>query len=475
MPTSKTNNLTSPPLASMGATHALAQFGHDLRWAQVPIRVKETLHVLMIDIFRASAGGIDRAWTQDILSLYQYHRSDRNAHVLLHDLQVDVAKAAFINATACGSLDWDDSHVAAIIHPGVCVWPAAIAMAQVTQATGQELLEACVVGYETAIRVGMSIQPEHSLRGFQGTPTCGAFGAAAACAKLLKLSVEQHRNALGIAATFACGISQFFVSGSDIKRFHAGKAAMNGVEAALLAHQGLSGPPDAIEGVQGFCHAFSDRFDEQTILKRLGDAFEIEKISLKPHAGSVRMQSAIECALYIAKKQTISVEDISHIEIGVHPAMVGKLTANQPVDHQQAQLSTPFAVAMAFYYRQFKGSEISLSIDDFANAFSNSDVMNLSAKITCHEDKEVEEKTTLESVAARVVCQMKNGSQFEHFIEHPLGCPANPMRLDHISNRFIHLSEHKVGHQECLDWLESTKDVASLKNIDPLMTLRLKQ
>ena len=186
------------------------------------------------------------------------------------------------------------------------------------------------------------------------------------------------------------------------------------------------------------------------------------------------MQSAIECALYIAKKQTISIEEIEHIDIGVHPAMVGKLTANQPVDHQQAQLSTPFAVAMAFYYSQLKGNEICLSIDDFANAFSNSDIMNLSAKITCHEDKEVEEKTSLESVAARVLCKMKNGSEFEHFIEHPLGCPANPMRLDHISKRFIQLSEHQVGHQECLDWLALTVDVASLKSIDPLMTLRLK-
>jgi 2-methylcitrate dehydratase PrpD len=474
MPTSKTNNPSRPSRTSMGATQALAQFGHDLHWAQVPNHVREILHVLMIDIFRASVGGIDRAWTQNILSLYQHHRSDRNAQVLLHDLEVDVAKAAFINATACGSLDWDDSHVAAIIHPGVCVWPAAIAMAQVTHASGQELLEACLVGYETAIRIGMSIQPEHSLRGFQGTPTCGAFGAAAACAKLLKLSTEQHRNALGIAATFACGISQFFVSGSDIKRFHAGKAAMNGVEAALLAHQGLSGPPDAIEGVQGFCRAFSDRFNESTILERLGEAFEIEKISLKPHAGSVRMQSAIECALYIAKKHSIPIEDIKHVAIGVHPAMVGKLTANQPVDHQQAQLSTPFAVAMAFYFSQLKGSEICLSIDDFASAFSNSDIMNLSAKITCHEDKEVKEKTTLEAVAARVLCKMKNGSEFEHFIEHPLGCPANPMRLDHISKRFIQLSEHKVGRQECLDWLASTLDIASFKSIGPLMNLRLK-
>jgi 2-methylcitrate dehydratase PrpD len=122
----------------------------------------------------------------------------------------EISKAAFVNGTACGSLDWDDSHVAAIIHPGVCIWPAAISVAYQENSSGEELLTAVVAGYETAIRIGMSIQPEHSLRGFQGTPTCGALGAAVACAKLMKLSEEQIQNALGIAATFACGISQIF-------------------------------------------------------------------------------------------------------------------------------------------------------------------------------------------------------------------------------------------------------------------------
>ncbi len=473
MQTSKINDPTQS-LPHVGATHALAQFGHDLKWDAVPARVKDILQVLMIDIFRATVGGIDRKWTQDILSLYRHHQSDRNAQVMLHDLQVDVAKAAFINGTACGSLDWDDSHVAAIIHPGVCVWPAALAMAQVTQASGQALLEACLVGYETAIRIGMSIQPEHSLRGFQGTPTCGAFGAAAACAKLLKLNVEQHRNALGIAATFACGISQFFVSGSDIKRFHAGKAAMNGVEAALLAHQGLSGPIDAIEGVQGFGKAFSNRFDESTVTHQLGTYFEIEKISLKPHAGSVRMQSAIECALHIASQKNLPIEQIQSIEIGVHPAMVGKLTANQPVDHQQAQLSTPFAVAMAFYLSLTRTGPISLSIDDFAQAFENPLVMKLSSKVSCYVDPEVEEKTSQASVAARVRCHLLDGSTLEHFIEHPLGCPANPMKLADISSRFINLSQEKVGTSHCLQWIESTRDVAGLANTNALMALRLK-
>src|SRR5690606_39164031 len=106
-----------------------------------------------------------------------------------------------------------------------------------------------------AIRIGMSVQPDHSLRGFQGTPTCGVFGAAIAAGRLLGLDADGLQNALGLAASYSSGLSQFFVSGSDVKRLHAGKAAAQGLEAALLAQAGLSGPPDAIEGAQGFGQA----------------------------------------------------------------------------------------------------------------------------------------------------------------------------------------------------------------------------
>lgn len=468
MNTQVTPQLTSP------VTLRLAEFIHQLHWQDLPTDIHDLIPILLIDYFRAASVGIHQPWTKKIKDLYSPIRSNMEASLLFSDEQIEISKAAFINGVAAGSLDWDDSHIAAIIHPGVCIWPAAMAMAEMTKASGQELFEAVVAGYETAIRIGMSMQPEHSLRGFQGTPTCGVFGAAAAASKLLHLDVKGTQNALGIAATFACGISQFFVSGSDIKRFHSGKAACNGIEAALLAYKGLSGPPDAIEGVQGFGRAFSDRFDTQITLHELGKSYPIQYISLKPHASSVRMQSAIEAAIELTQ-QGILFEDIDSIAIGVHPAMVGKLTANQPVDFQQAQLSTPFAVAMVFYLAKTRSGNFSLSLNDYEDCLKKVELMNFSKNIHCYVDSEVETKTTKESVPARLKVTLKNHLTHELFIEFPKGCPQNPMTIQDVTDRLIELSQPNFSQAAVKSWLESAKNTAQLSSINHLLSLRINQ
>jgi 2-methylcitrate dehydratase PrpD len=461
-------SLHDSPIA---VTAELAQFVATLEWDTVPPHVQALMPVLMIDVFRAAAVGRDKPWTRSVKHVFGNTTGDACATLFYSDQQVEIGRAALINGTACGSLDWDDSHVAAIIHPGVCIWPAALAAAETVGATGRELLTAVLAGYEVAIRIGMSIQPEHSLRGFQGTPTCGAFGAAAACARLFKLSAESTRDALGIAATFACGLSQFFVSGSDIKRFHAGKAAANGVEAALLARAGLTGPHDAIEGSQGFARAFSDRFDASTVVKDLGVHFPTEWISLKPHAGSVRMQAAIEAAAMLAR-EGVRMDQVATMEIGVHGAMVGKLTANKPVDYQQAQLSTPFAAAMAVALAPQRDGPLSLSVDDFALYLNDADIRDLSARTTCIVDEKVERLTTAESVPARVTCVMRDGRRFEQFVEHPKGCPQNPITAGEVEQRFAAITGSQFGADAVQAWLSCARQPVRLDSVAPLFSLR---
>ncbi|GAA4332850.1 MmgE/PrpD family protein [Pigmentiphaga soli] len=463
--------MTSSSDSSLAVTAQLAEFAATVDWNDVPAHVRGLMPVLLIDVFRAGAVGRGKPWTRSVDALFGGTTSALAATVFYSGRRADPARAAFINGTACGSLDWDDSHVAAIIHPGICIWPAALAVAEATGASGRELLAAVLAGYEVAIRIGMSIQPEHSLRGFQGTPTCGTFGAAAACARLLKLSPEGVRDALGIASSFSCGLSQFFVSGSDIKRIHAGKAAANGVEAALLAHAGLTGPHDAIEGSQGFGRAFSDRFDPATAVKDLGTGFRTEWISLKPHVGSVRMQAAIEAAIWLAQ-DGVRFDDVASVEIGVHRAMIGKLTASRPVDVQQAQLSTPFAVALALALTPGRSGPVTLTIDDYEGNFGDPRIADLSARTTCSADAEVERLTTAESVAARVTCTLRDGSRREHFIASPKGCPQNPLTVDEISQRFVAIAEAGFDRAAIDAWLAAARGLERLDSVAPLLALR---
>ncbi|MBI4195873.1 MAG: MmgE/PrpD family protein [Betaproteobacteria bacterium] len=452
-------------------TAQLARFAAALRWDDLPPDVRRFMPVLLVDIFRAGAVGYDMPWTRKVRDLHAGSTGPRRASVLYSDVRMDVVRAAFVNGTACGSLDWDDAHVAAILHPGIVVWPAALAVAETAGSSGNELLAAVAAGYEVAIRVGMSIQPEHSLRGFQGTPACGVFGAAAACARLLQLDVGRTRDALGIAATFACGLSQFFVSGSDIKRFHAGKAAANGMEAALLAQAGLTGPPDAIEGTQGFARAFSDRFDPETAVSALGEDYRLSWVSLKPHAVSVRMQAAIEAAAALALS-SVTVDAVLSMEIGVHGAMMGKLTSSTPGDQQQAQLSTPFAVALALMLAPERGATLALSTDDFNTYLHHPVVRGLAGRATCVVDAEVERLTTREAVPARVTCVLKDGSRRERFVQYPKGCPQNPIGLEEVCARFRNVAASRVAAHEIDTWLEQAMNVERLPNVTPLLALR---
>jgi 2-methylcitrate dehydratase PrpD len=452
-------------------TAALARYAASVEAGALPDDVRRLMPVLLVDVFRAGAVGCAMPWTRKVRALYGDTRAAREASLWFSDATIDPVRAAFVNGTACGSLDWDDAHEAAILHPGIVVWPAALAMAQTTGASGAQLLAAAVAGYEVAIRVGMSVQPEHSLRGFQGTPACGVFGAAAASARLLGLNAERTRDALGIAATFACGLSQFFVSGSDIKRFHAGKAAANGMEAALLAHAGLTGPHDAIEGAQGFGRAFSDRFDGEKALADLGQLYRLMWVSLKPHAVSVRMQAAIEAAAALAL-EGVAADDVRAIEIGVHGAMVGKLTSTAPSDLQQAQLSTPFAVALALRLAPERGPAMALATDDFDVYLGDARVRALAGRTTCVVDPEVERLTTTESVAGRVTVVLANGARRMRFVEHAKGCPQNPIGAEEVCARFKSVAAARLAPDGIDAWLAHAIGFERLPDVKPLLALR---
>lgn len=452
-------------------TAQLADFASTLKWDAVPSALREFMPVLLIDFFRVAALGFDKPWTRAASELHRGGTGSATASVAFSGERLDAPRAAFMNAVAAGGLEWDDSHAAAIVHPGVVVWPAALALAETVGASGRDLLTAAVAGYEVAIRVGMSVQPEHSLRGFQGTSTCGVFGAAAASARLLGLDPGRARDALGIAASFSCGLSQFFVSGSDVKRVHAGRAAASGMEAALLAKAGISGPHDAIEGVQGFGRAFSDRFDARTTVRDLGTWFPTMSVALKPHAGSVRMQAAIEAAVALAR-EGVTPGNVQAVEIGVHPAMMGKLSSNNPRDLTQAQLSVPFAVAMAIALAPGRGSQLALSSGDFGQCLGDERVRALSARITCAVDAEVERLTSADGVPARVTCLLRDGTRREKFVQDVKGSPQNPLTQQEVCERFLASAASRFARSDIESWLGAALGIETRRDVSALFALR---
>jgi 2-methylcitrate dehydratase PrpD len=451
-----------------GATRQLAVFAAGVRYETLPARVKELLPVLLIDLFRAGAVGRRQTWTAKATQVLLAASGVPTAAIMYSAVRADPVRAAYLNGVITGSLDWDDSHIAAIIHPGIIIWPAIFAAAEVTGANGIAMAEAAAAGYETAIRIGMSVQPDHALRGFQGTPTCGVFGGAVAAGRLLGLDETGLQNALGIAASYSSGLSQFFVSGSDVKRLHAGKAAAAGVEIALLVKAGLTGPADAIEGAQGFGRAVSDSFAPDIITKDLDRHYWLEAIALKVHGGTVRLQAAIEAAELLARGG-IKPGDIERIEIGVPKILMGKLTWNAPVDQQQAQMSAPFAVAMTFFLVEARPGPLIVGIDDFGEMVHRNEVRELAARTNCVVDDEIDQRMTKEYVPARVTAFLKDGEAKTAKVMLPKGCQQNPITETEVYERFHMMVRDYMSSEQAEAWLVKAKNFQRLNDVKELM------
>jgi len=455
------------------AGQRIAEFVHGLHLKQAPLAVRQQVTGTLIDFFRVGIVGARTEWAaKHSQALFELGGAPLCA-VLFSDRRTDPVRAAYVNGVIAGSLDWDDTHVGAMLHPGAAVWPATLAVGEMTAASGREIAEAVIAGYETDIALGLSVQPDHFHRGFQATATCGTFGAAAAAAKLFKLDVTGTRNALGIAASYASGVAQFYRSGSDVKRLHAGKAAAAGVEAALLARAGLSGPHDAIEGAQGFSRAFTQTYDP-TPITQVGTVYRMLELTFKPHAGSARLQAAVEAACELAR-EGLDIAQISEVEIGIPAVIQGRLTLNEPRSLQEAQVSVPFAAAMALALAPGRRWPPTLTLDDFERSVQDESIRSLARRTGCVVDEEIERATTSEYVPARVTVTLRNGSRLERKVLLPAGSPRRPMPSDEIAMRLRDVAASARIASEAIDaWLSKARALEELTHVAELMTLRLK-
>ncbi len=429
------NTINSP-------TIQLATFVADTFFENLPKDVQEKLHLFYLDYLRVASVGKRMPWSQWAENFIQGSSQAGQSPVLFSNLKLDSQSAAFLNAIYSGSIDADDVHVGSMLHPGCVVFSAALAIGQGLNSSGSQILSAVICGYEAMIRIGLAIQPSHFKRGFQSTSTCGVLGAAVAAAKLLhwnqsrEIQIEKIAQTLGIASSFTGGLVQFFHSGSTVKRLHAAQASSSGVRAALLVEAGFSGPMDILEGKDGFAKAYADESDLEKAFAGLGQTFVIHEVSIKPHACSARVLSAIEAAKLIIGDITnqelttrLSCSDIVGITLGIPKVIQGRLTKNEPTDLQAAQMSAPFAVALSLHHAIHQLNPI-LSIIDFEDGLANEEITRLAQMVQCELNEDVEKTSSSESVSAKLTLTLLNGEIFTQFISAPQGSITRPYAIE---------------------------------------------
>lgn len=258
---------------------------------------------------------------------------------------------AFVNGSLVHALDWDDSHRTSKTHPGAAVVPAALATARWAGADAADLLAGVVAGYETTMRLGNAVGvTEHRRRGWHATATCGAVGAAAAAARVLRLDEEQVASALGHGATQAAGLWAFATDGAMSKKIHAGVAARAGVTAAVLARSGVTGSRVVLEAADGgFFRAFADGVDRDAwsdVLAAIGRPYWLPEVALKPYPCCRTAHTAVDAVLAL-REEGLAAADVDSVDVWTYGVGVAQCGFNDPVNEIQAAFSTPYVVACA--------------------------------------------------------------------------------------------------------------------------------
>jgi 2-methylcitrate dehydratase PrpD len=462
----------------MGVTATLSAFTASLRLDAVPPDVVNRARFLVLDLI----GNIVRA-RHDAESTPSLIAATRamgmaagNAGVFGESCRYTPAGAAFLNGALAHSLDFDDTHAAASLHPGAPVIPAALAAGEMIGASGADVLAGIIAGYEITCRIALSLPAgDHYDRGFHPTATCGAFGAAAAAARVFGLDADGVAGALGTVLSQAAGSLQFLSNGAWTKRFQVGWAAMNGLMAATLVREGFKGAAEALEGKHGFMHAYAPDPNPDRAVQDLGAVWELMNTAVKPYPSCRYGHAGIDAALALRAANDIDPSDITAIRLGLPRAgmmLIGSPAAKKadPENVVDGQFSGPFVIAAALATGAMGWDSYALLQDDT--------VRSLLPKVECAFDPDIEAEYPA-NMSGKLTIDAR-GQRFEQTVVVPKGEPANFLTEAELRAKFAGLTNSVLGADRSAALasavlaIDATADVASLMRLAaPLMAARL--
>ena len=340
--------------------------------------------------------------------------------------------AALLNGYLAHLQDYDDTHFPTVLHPTAPVWPAVLALAEDTQASGTDTLTAFILGAEAACRVSMSVHPWHYDAGWHITGTAGVFGSAAGAGWLLGLNPEQMRNALGTAGTQASGVREVF--GSDTKAMHPAKAATNGLQAAMLAKEGFTGPDDILGGRRGFWEVLSSSgHDEAQLVHDWGEHWQLASNGLKPYANGVVSHPLQDAVISLRNQHNLTADNVTAINARVHPLVLELMDRAEPRRGLEGKFSFQHCAAAALvdgagHDAQFTDARVTDPV-----------IAAVRAKVTATVDQSLGE----DEVHVAITCT--NGDTVETHVEHATGSPENPMSDEALETKFSSLAGEVLG------------------------------
>lgn len=340
--------MTADPVTVVGSVAA--------RWADVllgtpfaalPADVIQHAKRVLLDYLGVGIGGSSLPMPRIVAAYYLDLGGKPEASLFLNSRRLPAVNATLVNGVSGHALDMDDGHRLAAAHPGVATLPAALAAAEVHQASGKDLLRAIVLAYEVFVRIAALVNPTHLRRGYHTTATVGPFAAATAAGLLMGLDAERLTRALGLAGIQGAGLMEVFHDGAMAKPFQVARGSAAGLLAADLAARGALGPRSILEGEQAFLAAMSGTREAAPLLEGLGADWAIRGVYFKLYAACRHTHAAVDAARQIVEEHALRPEQVERVVVRTY-AVADQLCGATalPSGPSEAKFSLPFTVAL---------------------------------------------------------------------------------------------------------------------------------
>lgn len=379
---------------------------------------KEQLRTLIIDFFAATYAGYkqNRALNKAVGKVVYSQGGTEESYVFLQGRRYPATKAAFMNALYGHGAELDDGNKKAAGHAGVHVIPAVFALADKLKAGQDDVLAALAIGYEAYIRISSAAQPGLVRRGFHSTGMAGTLACAAACARLYDLNAQGIEDAIALATTLSGGLLSYGDSRPAIKPLNPGKAAENGVFAAMLASEGVRGPTEALEGPNGWFHAVTDKVDKAML--EGSDHLLLHDCYFKLYPSCRHTHCGIDAAASLYKR--VASQDIEAVNMYIYPNAI-KLAGQ--IRYPQDQDETKFSIHYTFACALLNGS---YGVADMDPPNLADEVVGLIKKINLIPDEGMEDKSK-GIRGTRVEVITKSGDLLKETVLVPKGDPEQPL------------------------------------------------
>jgi len=457
-------------------TMQTAEFVVNLKFEDIPAEAMELGKKSILDgLGLALSGSKAETWglIQEYLKPFGFPPRG-GAAVLGSAVRLPARFAAFANGVAIHVDDFDDTQLAAgkdrvyglLVHPTVCVLPAALATAEVEGRSGKDLLVAYHAGVEVECKIAEAISPRHYEDGFHSTGTCGVFGGASACAKLKGLDTVHTSRAFGVAASHAAGLRENF--GTMMKPFQAGHATESGVVAADFAAIGWTAAEQILEAQRGFFHAYGGTYDPGAIVDRLGKPWTLQNpgVSIKPFPSGSLTHPGMAELLRLIHANSIRATDVERLEVGTNRNMPNTLIHHHPKTGLQAKFSMEFCMAILLLDGKADQTK-------FTDAVANrDDVQKMIDRIRFYVDPEAE-KAGYDKMTTLLKVTLKDGRTISGRADFGKGSPSDPMSYDEVAEKFRGCAAFadwdRSKANQVIDMVRKLEDVSDVRTLTALL------